>query len=137
MATTTTKRTAAKTRSVKGWKVVGGKRFYARSNWEGNYARYLQFLKEQGKIKDWDHEPKTFWFDGIRRGVCSYLPDFSVTNCDNSVEFHEVKGYFDSKSKTKIKRMTKYHPDVKLVVVDSKQYRAIAKTAKKLIPGWE
>lgn len=98
-------------------------------------------MKECGEIKDWEHEPCTFWFDGIRRGVCSYLPDFRVTSesKDGTIteEYHETKGYLDAKSKTKLKRMRKYHPNVKMVYIGQKEFMGIAKTAKKLIPEWE
>lgn len=137
MPTSTTKVTLNNRRSVQAWREIGGKRCYFRSKLEANYCRYLQFLKECGKIKDWQHEPKTFWFDGIRRGVCSYLPDFRIDKLGGDCEYHETKGYLDAKSKTKLKRMAKYHPDEKVVLIDSKQFRAITKTAKKLIPGWE
>ncbi len=119
------------------WREIGGVKKYYRSRWEANYARYLQFLKEQGKIKDWKHESKTFWFDGIKRGCVSYLPDFWVLENNGSEAYHEVKGFMDSKSKTKIKRMAKYHPTVKLIVVGSKEYSALRRNAAALIKGWE
>lgn len=120
-----------------GWREVGGIRFYARSAWEANYARYLEFLKQQDEIALWEHEPKTFWFEQIKRGTRSYLPDFRVTNNDDSQYYVEVKGWMDDRSKTKLKRMSKYYPDVKLEVVNSKSYKALSKTGKLLIPGWE
>ena len=119
------------------WHEIGGKRKYYRSRWESNYARYLEFLKSQGKIKDWFHEPKVFWFEGIKRGCVSYLPDFLVIENDGSEAYHEVKGWMDDRSKTKIKRMAKYFPKVKLVVVDSKGYKALSKTAAAIVPGWQ
>lgn len=119
------------------WVVVGGCRFYARSRWEANYARYLELKKSRGEIVSWEHEPETFWFDGVRRGVCSYLPDFKVVLADGKVEYHEVKGWMDPKSITKLKRMAKYHPEVTLILIDSAKYRALEKTAKKEVPGWE
>jgi len=61
-----------------GWRVIGGIRKYYRSKWEANYARYLEWLKSKGEIQGWLHEPETFWFDGIKRGCLSYLPDFRV-----------------------------------------------------------
>jgi hypothetical protein len=125
-----------KSRGKSKWVKLGGKRFYARSSWEANYAHYLQFLKASGSIKDWEHEPETFWFNGIKRGTVSYLPDFRVTNLDGSIEYVEIKGWMDSKSKTKVKRMAKYHPKVKLIVIDSAAYKALAKTAKLVVPGW-
>lgn len=120
-----------------GWRVFGRKRNYYRSRWEANYGRYLEWLKTLGEIKGWEHEPNTFWFKGVKRGSVSYLPDFKVTNNDESTEYHEVKGWMDKRSKTKIKRMAKYHPDVKLVVIDKKLYMEIKKKVGAMIVGWE
>lgn len=117
------------------WQEVGGKRFYARSSWEANYARYLQMLKEAGQIEDWEHEPETFWFLEIKRGSRSYLPDFRVKS-SAGIAYHEVKGWMDSRSKTKLKRMAKYHPTVKIELIDPKRYRALARTARSVVKGW-
>lgn len=119
-----------------GWHEIGGQRKYYRSGWEANYARYLQWLKDKGQIADWRHEPQTFWFDGVKRGAVSYLPDFWVLENDGRDAFHEVKGWMDDRSKTKIKRMAKYYPDVVLVVIDSKAYREIRRKVSSLVPGW-
>jgi hypothetical protein len=120
-----------------GWRHIGDEKKYYRSRWEANYARYLQWLKNQKEIIDWQHEPETFWFDGIKRGCMSYLPDFKVTEKNESVVYHEVKGWMDDRSVTKIKRMAKYHPTIKLIVIDSKAYQSIAKTMKLVIKDWE
>ena len=119
-----------------GWIEIGGKKLFARSSWESNYARYLQFQKEHGLITEWEHEPETFWFEGIKRGVCSYLPDFRVTTTRGTIEYHEVKGWMDNRSKTKIARMAKYHPTIKLIVIDNIRYKAIAGTARLVVPNW-
>jgi hypothetical protein len=120
-----------------GWREIGGKRKYYRSRWEANYARYLEWLKSRNLIKDWSHEPETFWFDGIKRGVRSYLPDFRVIEVDDAVTFYEVKGWFDARSKTAVARMGRYHPAVKLILVFEKQYKQIAAISAHLIPDWE
>ena len=120
-----------------GWREIGGKRKFFRSRWEANYARYLEFLKQHNEIKEWQHESKTFWFENIKRGCRSYLPDFEITNNDGSIEFHEVKGWFDDRSKTKLKRMQKYYPDVKLIVIFRKQYEEIKNKVSGLIIDWE
>lgn len=120
-----------------GWREIGGIRKYYRSKWEANYARYLQWLKERGEIMGWEHEPHTFWFEGIKRGCLSYLPDFRVTENGGSIAYHEVKGWMDDRSKTKIKRMAKYHPSVKLIVVEAKAYASIKKTMQPFIKEWE
>lgn len=118
------------------WVEVGGKRFFARSLWEANYGRYLEWLKQAGEVVDWQHEPETFWFDGLKRGCVSYLPDFRVDLWTGAREYHEVKGWMDQASKTKIRRMAKYHPEITLVVIDSERYQAIARKAKYLVPDW-
>ena len=119
------------------WKVIDVRRIFFRSRWEFRYALYLQLLKDRGEIKDWQHEPKTFWFEGIKRGTNNYKPDFLVTHKNDSEEWIEVKGYMDSKSATKIKRMAKYFPQVKLRVVDKSFFTKNAKNLKILIKDWE
>lgn len=120
-----------------GWREIGGINKYYRSRWEANYARYLEWLKTNNQILSWQHEPETFWFEGIKRGCMSYLPDFKVTELNGKIIFHEVKGWMDDRSKTKIKRMAIYHPNIKLIVIDGKGYKSIEKKAKILIPDWE
>lgn len=118
------------------WHEVGGKRFYSRSRWEMSYANYLQWRKDRGEIADWEYEAHTFWFEKIRRGVRSYVPDFKVTMSDGSIEWHEVKGWMDSKSKTKIKRMAIYHPNEFLMVLDGQWFAGANKTFAGIVPGW-
>lgn len=67
----------------------------------------------------------------------SYLPDFRVITLDGKEEYHEVKGWMDDRSKTKIKRMSIYYPEVKLIVIDKKIYKSIEKKAKLFIKEWE
>lgn len=120
-------------------------RFF-RSNTEANYARYLNFIG----IK-WEYEVKEFYFDGIRKGGVSYKPDFYLTEEDRWIE---VKGWFDSKSVTKLKRFRKYYPqefEKLTLVVQSKKgvamaidigipyedYREIKRKVGRMIEGWE
>lgn len=110
---------------------------YFRSKWEANYALFLDFLIEKGEIKDWQFEPDVFMFEEIKLGTRSYRPDFKVFNKDGSFEYHEVKGYMDSKSKTKLKRMAKYYPEFKLVLVDSVYYRDLIKKLKGIIKFYD
>lgn len=110
---------------------------YVRSSWEANYARYLNWIKEKGQIFNWEYEPDTFWFEKIKRGVRSYLPDFKIWETENSIPYYvEVKGWMDAKSQTKLKRMAKYYPKVKIELVEKAQYKEIEKWSR-LIPGWE
>jgi hypothetical protein len=109
---------------------------YFRSTWEANYARYLNFLKSQGQIKDWQYEAKVFTFP-VKRGTTEYRPDFLVTYADGSQEFHETKGYMDQRSQTQLKRMAKYYPNEKIILVDSPVYKNLEKMFSRIIENWE
>jgi hypothetical protein len=106
---------------------------YFRSKWEANYALFLDFLVKNGDIKKWEYEVDVFVFEKIQFGTRSYRPDFKVINNDHSFEYHEVKGYMDSRSKTKLKRMQKYYPDIKLVLIDKPFYNDLHKKFKKIL----
>jgi len=117
------------------WAIVGNKQpIYFRSSWEYYYSLFLEKLEQERKIITWRHEPKCFWFEGIKRGVRSYLPDFCITHLNGSEEWCEVKGYFDSKSQTKMKRMAKYYPEVKIRLVSGDWFKANIKACKALEP---
>lgn len=120
-----------------GWRTIGGKKIYFRSRWEVNYALYLEWQKVHGLLLEWEFETKTFWFEKIKRGTCSYLPDFIVTEKDGSRNIREVKGYMDARSATKLKRMKKYYPEWLIVVIDEIWFRANAPKLRHLVPGWE
>lgn len=130
-------------------RTVSGKRkdlnCFFRSKTEANYARFLNYIG-----LEWVYEPKTFFFDEIKRGTISYTPDFY---CPNTDKWYEVKGWMDGPSITRLKRFKKYHPfeAEKLVIVaqskktyelaltlgfDVIRYENIEKQYKHL-PNWE
>lgn len=109
---------------------------FFRSAWEANWARYLTFLQKHGEIAGWEYEVVEFEFP-VERGARFYKPDFQVLQKDGSVEYHEVKGWMDSVSATRLKRMAKYYPHVIVRLIDGKVYRAVAKKMARVIPGWE
>lgn len=49
----------------------------------------------------------------------------------------EVKGYYDPRSITKIKRFKKYFPEEELRVVDKKFFKQNNAKLRLLIPDWE
>ena len=106
---------------------LGG--IFMRSTWESNYARFLNWVKEP-----WEYEPTTFEFKTIKKGARFYTPDFWLPKKGYYVE---IKGYMDPVSKTKLSRMARYYPDVKIVVIGKREYVAIAKKVERLIPNWE
>lgn len=128
---------SAYSRAAKGRRDdLGGQ--YFRSSWEANYARYLNLLVEKGHIVSWEYEAQTFWFEAIRRGTRSYLPDFRVLFPDGHHEWHEVKGWMDPKSQTKLKRMAKYYPNEIVHVIGSEWFRQATRSGiAGAIPNWE
>lgn len=116
---------------------INGKKMFFRSLWEVNYALYLDFLVKQKQIKKWEYEVDTFWFEDIKRGVRSYKPDFKVFNNNGTVYYDEIKGYMDAKSKTKIKRMAKYYPEVVLNVIEQKEYQTLKRKLGKILKFYQ
>lgn len=117
----------------RGYYDINGTTIFFRSKWEANYALYLDFLTDHKKIKKWEYEPDTFIFEAIQFGTRSYTPDFKVFDFKDEFEYHEVKGYMDSKSKTKLKRMDKYYPNIKLKLVAGDEYNIIFRQLKGII----
>ncbi|MDD4970796.1 MAG: DUF1064 domain-containing protein [Paludibacter sp.] len=120
-----------------GWREIGDQKKYFRSKWEANYARYLEFLRKHREIQKWEHEAETFWFNEIKRGVRSFLPDFKITEKNGTIEYHEVKGWNDPRSKTKMKRMKIYYPEVKIYLIGPEFFKSNNKKLSGLVPGWE
>lgn len=110
---------------------------YVRSSTEHNYALVLNWRKARKEIVDWEYELKEFEFHKIKRGTRTYLPDFKVIYPDGHYEWHEVKGWLDPKSKTQLKRMAKYYPEEKIILIDQSVYADLARIFKKVLPGWE
>jgi hypothetical protein len=115
---------------------IGGKTYSFRSHWEVNYAHYLEQLKKQKAIVDWEYESQVFWFEGIRRGKTNYTPDFKVTYYGGRYEWREVKGWMSPGDKTKLKRMLKFFPEEVIKVIDGDWFKAHGKTLAGIVPGW-
>lgn len=115
------------------WAIIGNSSpIFFRSSWEFYYGIFLEKLKREGKIKDWRHEPKTFWFNEVKRGIRSYLPDYCITHLNDSEEWAEVKGYEDAASMTKMKRMAQFYPEVKIRLVGASWFKVNLKDCKEL-----
>ena len=117
----------------RGWYDILGVRMFFRSGWEANYALYLNFLVKHRQISKWEYESDVFLFKAIKFGTRSYRPDFKIFNVDETVEYHEVKGYMTSRSKTQIKRMAKYYPNIKLIIIDRDIYNDIKNKLGKML----
>ncbi len=122
---------------------AGGRRedlggLYVRSSWEANYARYLNWRIARGELLSWQYEPHTFVFGAIKRGTRAYTPDFRLTFPDGRVEWHEVKGWMDQKSATRLRRMAKYFPHEVVRVIDSAWFKMARRSElAAAVPCWE
>lgn len=115
---------------------INGEYYYFRSVWEANIALYLDFLVSKGNIVSWSFENKFYDFP-IKHGTTRYLPDFEVIGNNGKIEIWEVKGYMDAKSKTKLSRMAKYYPGIKIVLIDKNAYRDIKNIVGKMLKFYE
>lgn len=109
---------------------------YFRSAWEANWARYLNWLVERKELVRWEYEVDTFEFP-VKRGSRFYTPDFKLHYPDGSVLYHEVKGYMDQRSATKLKRMKTHHPKIDIRLIDKTVYNQVSAQVRGFIPNWE
>jgi len=129
---------------IKTWKrnkqlpelTVKDGKIYFRSRLEANWARYLDFQISSGALSNWLYEPAQFCFGSFRKNNY-YRPDFMLINMDGTYHFDEVKGWMDPNSKIRMKRMTRFYPEIKVEIVDSKRVASVAKKLKHVIVGWE
>lgn len=110
---------------------------YFRSKWEANYALYLDWLIKQKVIKDWQYEPMPRYdFIMMENGKpkvmgLGYLPDFKVINNDDSLYLVELKGA--KQGMMKLKRMKKYYPDIKIELIEAKDYAILKRKVGRML----
>ena len=107
-------------------------RMWFRSKLEADYALYLDFLVKQKDIKRWEYEAKNFEFP-VKHGTTQYKPDFQITENSGTIHYEETKGRMDSRSKTKLRRMARYFPDIKVILITQKEFNEIKRSLGKLI----
>jgi hypothetical protein len=83
---------------------------------EANYAFQLDARKQLGEVKEW--EPQ-YRFDIIVNGayICRYTIDFKVTMKDDTVEFHETKGFSTESFKLRWKLVKAMYPELTFVLI--------------------
>lgn len=91
---------------------------------EQAYADTLEIQKRSGMILAYRFEPLKFRIGS----VCFYTPDFEVVAADGTLEYHEVKGFWDPKARVKIKAAASMFPD--------RLFVAVMKNPKKKGGGW-
>lgn len=97
-----------------------------RSNWEINFAFYLEWMQERGEIKSWEYESERLqWLGG------SYLPDFKVWRNDGTYYYAEIKGH--PQGIRKFKRAKKENPKIKFELWDATAYKELKKKLGKAL----
>ena len=96
---------------------INGRTYHFKSKLERRWAEYLEFLKLADEINGWEYEPKKFLFEAIQSGTRVYTPDFKVYYPYGRHEWHETKGWLVQKDVTKFRRMAKYYPNEKIILV--------------------
>ncbi len=120
----------------RGTEEIGGKIVNYRSAWERNYAVYLEWLKEQKQILDWQYEPQRYYFidntiNPPKAYGNGYLPDFKVIRLNGSFYLVELKGY--KQGKMKLKRMKRWHPEIEIELVEYKEYAQLKNKVGKML----
>ena len=88
------------------------KNIYMRSFWEVLFAQFLDLNGYK-----WEYEPKVFDL-----GNCTYRPDFYITEWDLYIE---IKGWFKTDAKKKIKLFRKLYPKLKLQILMKKSLKEL------------
>lgn len=83
------------------------RRYGEMNKWESQYADHLEADRLSGRIHSWRYEKI-----GLRLAKgCTYNPDFLVIRDDGTVEFHEVKGFWEDDALVKIKVAAEQFPE--------------------------
>lgn len=101
---------------------IAGHTYVFKSTWEVEIAKQLQLLTDNGFISKWGYETKHFEFKDIQRGIRSYCPDFEVTLPNGDTFYIEVKGWKMFTSMKRIQMFSERYPNVKLYLIDEKEY---------------
>jgi hypothetical protein len=91
---------------------------------EQRYAAHLELLKRAGEVLWYDYEPMRFRL----AGSTFYCPDFIVMRADQSLEAHEIKGFWQEAARVRIKVAADKFP---------LKFIAITEQAKKLGGGYK
>jgi transposase len=82
--------------------------FVFKSDWELKYANYL----DEQEL-DWEYEPTKF----ILKECRFYTPDFQVVNYYGEVEYHEVKGWLDEATTSRLFEFVREYPKIVLRII--------------------
>lgn len=110
------------------------------SNYEYDYALYLDYLYDNGEIAGWIRNTTSFGFSEkiqVRNRIQqSYRPDFIVFMLDGTYEIHEVKGWMNERSQTILAQFKKDYKNLKLRVIGKPEILSLQRNFKDKLWGW-
>ena len=110
------------------------------SNYEYDYALYLDYLYDSGQIAGWVRNTTKFGFSEeveVRgRRQQAYRPDFIVFFKNGTYEIHEVKGWMNERSKTVLSQFAKDYAGFKVVVIGKDEMLSLQNQFKDKLWGW-
>lgn len=88
-------------------------KYHGMNRTEAAYAGTLEVGKMVGEIKSWRFQAMTLKLADDTR----YTPDFMVVRPDDTIEFHEVKGFWRDDARVKIRVAADFFPLFRFVAV--------------------
>lgn len=135
--------------SRSGSKVVSIRRKYINSlnqicsldsNYEYNYALYLDHLYDTGKIAGWIRNTTKFGFSKeveVRgKKQMSYRPDFIVFGLDGTYEIHEVKGWMNERSTAVCTQFQEDYKGLTLRIIGKDEILSLQRNYADKLFGW-
>lgn len=114
------------------------------SNYEYDYALFLDYSYENGDIAGWVRNTTQFGFSTPveypnKRGasIKSHRPDFLVFNLDGTYEIHEVKGWMNAKATAVDEQFRKDYPNLTYRMIGKDEMLALQAEFKDKLWGWE
>lgn len=112
---------------------INHKDYHFKSSWEYEFALILERIKNEGFILSWSYEPIRFIFEDVKQGIRSYLPDFVVFNKKGESIFFEVKGWKMENGMKRIEMFKERYPNIKLYVIDEREYKKVISEANYIL----
>lgn len=114
------------------------------SNYEYDYALFLDYLYINGDIAGWVKNTTPFGFsvpveypNKAGRSQASHRPDFLIFNNDGTYEIHEVKGWLNEKAKAIMRQFQKDYPNITYKIIGKDEILALQSEFKDKLWGWE
>ncbi len=106
---------------------------YVRSGWEADVCRIFLYNN-----KPYDYEAYVVQLKD-KNDILTWVVDFVDTECFMSDGLIEVKGWWDDKSKKKLRLLKRQRPDLynKLTIIDQISMMQFVQEYRDLIPEWE